>query len=154
MAGYSKRSLLDKLGIEAGMRVALLGVPEGYDELLGPLPADTRRRDVLRGEQDFIQMFVRDEAELLARLPRAVRALEPDGMLWVSWPKKSSGFASDLSEDVVRRHALAAGLVDVKVCAVDDVWSGLKLVFRREGRAALRAQRGITGKAGLGGRKK
>jgi hypothetical protein len=93
------------------------------------------------GRLDFIQLFVRRRVDLERRLPRLAAALEVDGALWVSWPKKASGVATDLTEDVVRRVALAHRLVDVKVCAVDAVWSGLKLVYRLAERAAVAAER-------------
>lgn len=137
MAGYSKRPLRDKLGIKAGMRVALLAAPDGYLTLLEPLPEGVRPQAALRGEKDFVQLFVTGARELERRMATVLRHLAPDGMLWVSWPKKSSGTPSDVTEGVVRGLALARGLVDVKVCAVDEVWSGLKLVYRLENRAKI-----------------
>lgn len=128
-AGYSKRSLLDKLGIKAGMRVCLIGDPPGYRSLLGPLPSGVEVSTSLRGKKDFIHFFADRESRLARRLPALRRALRPAGILWVSWPKRSSGVETDVTEGVVRRLALDGGLVDVKVCAVDEVWSGLKLVI-------------------------
>ena len=139
-AGYSKRSLRDKLGLVPTQRVCVLGAPPGYRDAL-ELPAGTKVHDRLRGRFDFIQLFARSSAELRRRLPALREALDPDGMLWLSWPKKSSGVSTDLDDSVVRSAGLAAGLVDVKVCAVDEVWSGLRFVFRRADRAALRAAR-------------
>lgn len=128
-AGYSKRSLLDKLGIKAGMRVCFIDDPPGYRALLGPLPDEVVVSATLRGKKDFIHFFTDRESRLASRLPALRRALRPAGLLWVSWPKKSSGVETDVTEGVVRRLALDGGLVDVKVCAVDETWSGLKLVI-------------------------
>jgi hypothetical protein len=141
MAGYSQRPLIAKLGIKPGARLALVGAPAGYERLLGELPAGAVARARPSGRLDFIQLFVRRRVDLERRLPRLAAALEVDGALWVSWPKKASGVATDLTEDVVRRVALAHRLVDVKVCAVDAVWSGLKLVYRLAERAAVAAER-------------
>jgi hypothetical protein len=139
-AGYSKRPLREKLGIAPGQRACLLGAPPGYVEML-ELPPGCAPHARLRGRYDFIQYFARSAAELRRRLPALREALEPDGMLWLSWPKKTSGVASDLDDGVVRREGLAAGLVDVKVCAVDEVWSGLRFVFRQADRPARGAAR-------------
>lgn len=133
-AGYSQRSLVDKLGIKAGHRVHIAGAPDGYDEVLGPLPAGVTRAPQLRGPFDFIQFFTDSRARLESRFASLKRGLKKDGMLWVSWPKKASGVPTDLTEDVVRDIALGHGLVDVKVAAVDAVWSGLKLVYRKKDR--------------------
>ncbi|MGH7537407.1 MAG: DUF3052 domain-containing protein [Gemmatimonadales bacterium] len=129
-AGYSPRTLVEKLGIKPHIRIALLAAPRGYRATLGKLPPGVKVSVSLRGPLPFIQCFTRQRATLRARFPALVRALTTDGALWVSWPKKTSGVASDLTEDGVRAVALAHGLVDVKVCAVDAVWSGLKLVRR------------------------
>ena len=134
MAGYSPRSLVEKLGIRAGTEVVLQGGPPGYAGLLGPLPAGARIVTRLPAAARFIHQFSRLRVELEAALPRAARALADDGMLWVSWPKRAARLPTDLTEDVVRELALPLGLVDVKVCAVDEVWSGLKLVRRKERR--------------------
>jgi hypothetical protein len=128
-AGYSTRSLPDKLGIKPGFRIALVGAPKGYDAVLGPLPPVVRVKTV-RGPLDLIQVFVTTAADLEKRFPALKRALTIDGALWVSWPKRASGVATDLTEDSIRAIGLALGLVDVKVCAVDEVWSGLKFVYR------------------------
>ncbi len=135
-AGYSTRSLADKLGFKPDMRVALLGAPGGYDATLGALPAGVAVTRTARGRFDLVQLFLDRAAELDRRLPALRRAIAPAGMLWVSWPKKASGVPTDVTEDVVRARALSHGLVDVKVCAVDDVWSGLKLVIPVKDRAA------------------
>jgi hypothetical protein len=133
-AGYSQRSLIDKLGMKPGQRAAVLGAPEDYSATLGPLPAGLEVGRTLRGSFDFLHQFVSRRAELESRLPKLKAALAKDGSLWISWPKKSSGVACDFTEDDVRALALAIGLVDVKVCAVDAVWSGLKLMYRRKDR--------------------
>lgn len=128
MAGYSKRSLKDKLGIKDGQRVYIAGAPAGYDRTLGPLGAVTRKQR-LSGSVDFIQFFTKKRSELEAKIVKFKEAIRPAGMIWISWPKGSSGVATDLNENHVREIALANGLVDVKVAAVDEVWSGLKLVI-------------------------
>ncbi len=133
-AGYSQRSLVEKLGIKPGMRVAILNAPRGYRATLGKLPAGVTVAVSPREPLPFIQFFAVSRSVLESRLPELVRALEPAGALWVSWPKKASGMPTDLTEDVVRAIALPTGLVDVKVAAVDDVWSGLKLVRRLKNR--------------------
>ena len=134
MAGYSNRSLVDKLGIKPRTRIAILQAPRGYRAALGKLPPGVRIVTSVRGEFPVIQFFATTRVELERKFAGLVRALEPAGALWVSWPKKASGVSSDLTEDVVRNVALAGGLVDVKVAAVDDVWSGLKLVRRLKDR--------------------
>jgi hypothetical protein len=141
MAGYSKRTLAQKLGYAAGQRVCAIGAPEGYHELLGPLPAGLRWVNGLRGRFDLVHCFVSNGAELARRFPKLREATDVDGALWISWPKRSSGVATDLTEDVIRELAIAGGMVDVKVCAVDDVWSGLKLVFRTADRPGVAAAR-------------
>lgn len=133
MAGYSKRSLVDKLGIKAGASIAILGAPPGYKKALGRLPRVSRKSPG-SGPLDFVQFFAREKRELERRFPALARALAPAGMLWISWPKKASGVPTDLTEDVIRAIGLSRGLVDVKVAAVDEVWSGLKFVRRRQDR--------------------
>ena len=133
-AGYSQRSLVDKLGIKPGARIAILHAPRGYRATLGKLPRGVTVTSAARGVLSFIQFFTVDRAILERQLPALLRALAPDGALWVSWPKKASGVPTDMTEDVVRAIALPTGLVDVKVAAVDDVWSGLKLVRRLKNR--------------------
>jgi hypothetical protein len=134
MAGYSSRSLVDKLGIKEGWRIASLNAPAGYARTLGTLPAGLRRTARPRGPLDFVQFFTSERRALERRFPTLARALAPAGMLWVSWPKRASGVATDLTDDVVRTIGLAHGLVDVKVAAVDAVWSGLKFVRRSRDR--------------------
>jgi hypothetical protein len=134
MAGYSRKELVDKLGIKAGMHVLLLGQPADYTRTLGPIPLGVTVVDALAPGLTFIQMFTRSRAELAAALPKLKAALAVDGQLWISWPKGAARVATDLSENIVRELALAIGLVDVKVCAVDKVWSGLKIVIPRRDR--------------------
>ena len=137
MAGYSKRTLQEKLGIKQGSRIALLDAPDGYETTLGPLPKEVTVADGQAGSLDLIQYFTKRRADLERSISGIKSRLQPAGALWVSWPKGSSGVATDLSEDIVRQIALRNGLVDVKVCAVDDVWSGLKLVVRLKDRKAV-----------------
>ena len=135
MAGYSQRKLSEKLGIKPGTRVVALGAPPAYAELLGPLPDRVTLHSRLPKQSQFIHRFVRRQDELRAEFPRLACALIDDGLLWISWPKKASGMDSDLDENIVRDIALSQGLVDVKVCAVDETWSGLKFVRRIGNRA-------------------
>jgi hypothetical protein len=131
-AGYSGTPLHRKLGFKPGQRAAYVNAPEGFDELLGELPDGVTVRPRLRGPLDLVVCFVTARSELERRLPALRRALEPDGMLWIAWPKRASGVDTDMTEDVVRDVALPAGLVDTKVCAIDETWSGLRLVIRKE----------------------
>ena len=130
--GYSGTPLVRKLGFKPAQRVAYVGAPKHFDELLGELPDGIVVRRALRGPLDLVVCFVTARRDLERRLPALRRALAPDGMLWIAWPKRSSGVATDMTEDVVRDVALPTGLVDTKVCAIDDTWSGLRLVVRRE----------------------
>jgi len=133
MAGYSGTPLVKKLGVQAGARMALVNAPRGFAQELGKLPAGVKQ--AADGALDFVLLFAKDSAEMKKHLQGLARHLEPAGMLWVSWPKKASGVATDLTENAVRDAALPMGLVDVKVCAVNEIWSGLKLVVRKENRA-------------------
>ena len=134
-AGYSGRPLIKKLGIKGGYRIALLRAPEGYLDLLGELPADVRiDTELARANYDFVQGFFVWRADYEAEFAALKSAIRKDGMLWISWYKKASRLPTDITEDVVRDVALAGGLVDVKVAAIDARWSGLKLVYRREDR--------------------
>jgi len=137
-AGYSSRPLSAKLGLKAGMRVALVAAPEAYPAWLSPLPPDLTFVAVDDGALDFVHLFVTHRADLDAEFGRLKEALHPDGMLWVSWPKRAAKLATDLDENVIREVGLAHGLVDVKVAAVTEVWSGLKFVYRRADRPAVR----------------
>jgi len=124
--------LTAKLGLRPGVRVAWPQAPEGFEALLGDLPAGVQVRRTTRGSLDLVVCFVTRRAQLAARLPGLREAIRPDGMCWAAWPKRTSGVVTDVTEDVVREVALPLGLVDVKVCAIDATWSGLKLVIRRE----------------------
>ncbi|HWI72448.1 MAG TPA: DUF3052 domain-containing protein [Baekduia sp.] len=131
-AGYSGTPLVKKLGVKDGMRVAILGAPEGFDATLGELPEGVAVARRLGGSKDMVVFFTISRAELAGRLEALRRAIAPDGMVWVAWPKKASGVTTDMTEDVVREVVLPTGLVDVKVCAIDATWSGLKVVIRKE----------------------
>jgi len=128
-AGYSGTPLPKKLGLAAGKRFSLVGAPAGFERTLGPVPAGAERVGP-RAACDLVLLFRDRAAGLPAAVAAQARRLPPDGALWIAWPKQSSGVATDLSGDVVRGTGLAAGLVDVKVCAVDETWSGLKFVRR------------------------
>lgn len=132
MAGYSSKGLIAKLGIKAGQTILFINPPGSYSADLGPLPDNVTLKKDLEGGFHVIQFFTKHRAELQEKLPFLKASLVDKGMIWVSWPKKASGVETDVTEDVIREVALAQGLVDVKVCAVNDVWSGLKLVVRQE----------------------
>ena len=131
MTGYSGTPLLKKLGIKPGDRLIVVNAPKGYWDWLAPMPENVKGTGkTARGEVDFIQVFVSDQKIFKTEFLKNKKLLAKSGMLWVSWPKKSSKIPTDLSENDIRDFGLANGLVDVKVCAVDEVWSGLKFVFR------------------------
>jgi len=134
MVGYSGTPLPQKLGIKAGTRVSVINAPKNYRMLLGKLPEDVEFANRPGAAAPFVHLFVTRRAELAKRLPPLRKQLADDGTLWVSWPKKSARVPTDVTEDVIRAVALPLGLVDVKVCAVDEIWSGLKLVIRRKER--------------------
>ena len=127
--GYSNESLARKLGIRQGQNLAVLNPPQGYDVVLGNLPAGVTVMHELRGRMDFIQFFAKDLKTLERRFRASKEKLKQEGMIWVSWPKASSGTRTNLSEHIVREVGLRNGLVDVKVCAVDRTWSALKFVI-------------------------
>ena len=129
-AGYSGTPLVRKLGIKPAARLALIGAPDGFDETLGELPAQVAVRRSAGGGFDVGVAFFSQRRALQRRLPALEDGLAPAGGLWIAWPKRSSGVDTDLSETVVRELGLAAGLVDNKVCAIDQVWSGLRFVYR------------------------
>jgi hypothetical protein len=129
-AGYSGTPLPRKLGIKPGSRLALVRAADDFDVTLGELPAGVTVRRRAAGPADVIVAFFTRRTELERRLDGLARALEPAGGLWIAWPKRASGVATDLNENVVRELGLAAGLVDNKVCAIDEVWSGLRFVYR------------------------
>ena len=133
MAGYSSTPLLQKLGIKHGDRVLLRNAPHG-------LPDELKEFGAARPKNpDVVLLFAASAGELTANLEPLKSAIEADGMIWVAWPKKASGVKTDITENVIRDHALETQLVDVKVCAIDETWSGLKLVIRKEYRAAFAA---------------
>ena len=129
--GYSRTPLWKKLGIKPGSRVMLVKEPDRFEDLLAGMPEDVELKRSLRGRADCVVFFTTARRELDRRLAALRRPIEPDGMLWVAWPKRASGVPTDMTEDVVRDVALPTGLVDTKVCAIDEVWSGL-LVVRKE----------------------
>jgi hypothetical protein len=131
-AGYSGTPLAQKLGVRAGMRIALLKAPPDFAATLGPLPDGVAVTTRLLGHRDLVMIFVTRRTDLEHRLDALRAAIAPAGMIWVAWPKKVSQAPTDMSEDVVRDVVLPTGLVDVKVCAVDATWSGLKIVIRKE----------------------
>ncbi|HJP59659.1 MAG TPA: DUF3052 domain-containing protein [Gemmatimonadaceae bacterium] len=126
--GYSGTPLIQKLGIKAGARIQFVAAPSQLHALLGSLPENAT--ETTRGTLDFALLFATRLSDLARNFPKLRDRLESNGMLWVSWPKKSSGVVTDLNENVVRDFGLANSLVDVKVCAIDDTWSGLKFVRR------------------------
>jgi len=129
MSGYSGTPLARKLGLKAGFRASLVRVPDDVRSELRTAVDQCQIEKLPSKELDFVFLFAKSNAELERDLLRAAKALAPAGMLWIAWPKKSSGVATDLTGDVVRGSGLGAGLVDIKVCAVTDIWSGLKFVI-------------------------
>ncbi len=134
MAGYSATPLAQKLGIKPGATLLAIKAPANYRKLLGPSSKKIRFTNRAGRNENLIHLFADRRRFLEEKLGRLRPALADTGVLWVSWPKKSSGVSTDVTEDVVRTVALPLGLVDVKVCAVDEIWSGLKLMVRREQR--------------------
>ena len=134
MAGYSGTPLIKKLGIKEGMTLVVVNSPVNYEDLLGGLPKGTQETKSLRAQAGFIHYFTKSQSELRKTFPRLKKTLAENGMLWISWPKASSKVLTDLNENHVRDIGLLTGLVDVKVCAVDDTWSGLKFVYRLKDR--------------------
>ena len=132
MAGYSGTPLAKKLGVKEGADLALLHAPDGFT--IADLPAVVSLGTRLRKRHDMIVAFVDARAHLERALPTLGQAIFPDGVIWIAWPKKASKLPTDMTEDVVRDVCLPLGLVDVKVCAIDDTWSGLKLVWRKTAR--------------------
>jgi hypothetical protein len=132
--GYSGTPLAKKLGVREGSRLALLDAPAGFDEELAPLPAAVTVLRRLAADLDVAVLFVTERRELERRFDAVAKAVFPAGGFWVAWPKRASKVPTDLTEDVLREVALPKGLVDNKVCAITDVWSGLRLVWRKENR--------------------
>ena len=133
MVGYSGKLLVQKLGIKPGFCIFVAQAPRAYGDIVGELP-DVTIASRLKAPLDMVHLFATEAAGLAAKLRSTRDAVAPDGMVWVSWPKKASGVATDLSDVVVRDTALPLGLVDIKVCAIDDTWSGLKFVIPRDQR--------------------
>ena len=134
MAGASGKPVTQKLGIQPGFCIFVEGAPAAYGDIVGKLPADVSTAPRLKAPLDMVHAFAIKAAGLAGKLRSYRAAIKPDGMIWISWPKKSSGVATDLTDVVVRDLALPIGLVDIKVCAIDEVWSGLKFVIPRDQR--------------------
>ena len=134
MAGYSGTPLIKKLGVKEGSRLAVVNAPDGFSEELGQLPKDAIELAATTKQLDFILIFTQSEAALRKQFKKLAARVQPNGMIWVSWPKKSSGVETDWTFTTVQRIGLDAGLVDVKICAVNDIWSGLKFVYRLQDR--------------------
>jgi hypothetical protein len=137
VAGYSGTPLVRKLGIKPGARLALIGAPQGFDAVLGELPDAVAIRRRLGGRFDVAVAFFTRRQMLARRLPALRQGLVPAGGLWIAWPKRSSGLSTDLGEGIVRQLGLECGLVDNKVCAIDETWSGLRFVYRLTDRPGL-----------------
>jgi hypothetical protein len=133
-AGYSGTTLAKKLGIKDGMRLTALNAPEGYESWLEGLPSKASISTRVTAPAAAVHLFETKQSSLARQLTSLRAKLQQDGFVWVSWPKRTSGVATDITEDVIRDVALPLGFVDIKVCAVSDVWSGLKLVIRRSER--------------------
>jgi len=134
MAGYSETPLPKKLGITPGVTVVTINPPNNYRRLLDSIPEGVTFSDRLKPGSSFVHVFVSKCSELARRLPVMRKKVSDTGIIWISWPKKSAGVPTDVTEDVIRAVALPLGFVDVKVCAIDETWSGLKLMVRRENR--------------------
>ena len=134
MAGYSGTPLVRKLGIRPNERVVALNAPDHYEELLDDLPEGAVIVERIPTKASFVHLFVTERAEMAKTLSMLRGKLDERGMVWVSWPKKAAKVVTDITEDTIREVALPLGFVDVKVCAVDEKWSGLKLMIRRENR--------------------
>ena len=134
-AGYSKTTLSKKLGIKSGYHLKLVNAPTYYFDLFTDMPVDIQLNKAAKQKQDIIHFFTRSAAELNKLLPRLKNEIVDNGIIWVSWPKKAARVETDVSENLIRDVGLGCGLVDVKVCAVDEVWSGLKFVIPVKDRA-------------------
>jgi hypothetical protein len=137
MAGYSSTPLAKKLGIKEGSRIGLVNAPEDFQSTLGKLPDNVQFVTRLTNSFDIILFFVLTQRALARDFSKLANRLVTNGMIWIAWPKKSSGVTTDLSFESVQRIGLDAGLVDVKICAIDDTWSGLKFVYRLRDRASV-----------------
>jgi len=137
VAGYSGKPLSQKLGLKPGFRIFVAGAPADYRKIVGEWPEGATIALRASAPLDVVHVFAAEARGLSAKLSRYRKAIAPDGMIWVSWPKKASGVATDLSDVVVRDLALPLGLVDIKVCAIDDIWSGLKFVIQKRQRVSF-----------------
>ena len=133
-AGYSETPLVKKLGIKQGFKIRIINPPEYYFTLLSDLPTDIHQLTNKKTKKDFIHYFAKTESQLNKDIKQLRQEIEENGMIWISWPKKAAKIETDLNENIIRNIALSNGLVDVKVCAVDEIWSGLKLVIRLKDR--------------------
>lgn len=138
MAGYSGTPLPQKLGIKPGEILVVIDPPDHYRKLLQPIPSGVNFATRPVGKTKFVHLFAKERRVLDKHLRSLRHKIAEDAVLWVSWPKKSSGVATDITEDVIRAVAVPLGFVDIKVCAVDETWSGLKLMIRRENRKSSR----------------
>jgi len=129
MAGYSGKPIVQKLGIKPGFCIFVDGLSGAYPDVVGELPDGVTLAKSAKAPLDMVHVFAGEAKGLAAKLHLYRKAIAPDGMIWASWPKKASGVATDVTEALVRETALANGLVDIKICAVNEVWSGLKLVI-------------------------
>jgi hypothetical protein len=134
MAGYSGTPLAKKLGIQPNAELFVYNKPKEYEQLIGPMPEGVKIVSKMTKTTDLIHMFSSNKLELANVLKTTMEQMKPNAAIWVSWPKKSSKVATDITEDIIREIALPMGLVDIKVCAVDETWSGLKLVIRKKNR--------------------
>ena len=133
-AGYSGTPLAKKLGIKQGFCVLTVNAPDNYAELVAPLPDEVTLSEQPKTRADLIHLFTNSRDELFSKLAECVRLIKQDGTIWVSWFKKAANLPTEITEDTIREAAFPLGLVDIKVCAVDEKWSGLKLVIRKENR--------------------
>ncbi len=138
MAGYSGTPLPQKLGIKPGLTVVAINPPANYRRLLGQIPDSITFSERLKSGSSFVHLFTSRRSEMQKKMSILRDKISDNGAIWVSWPKKSSGISTDVTEDVIREIALPFGFVDIKVCAVDETWSGLKLMIRRENRKSRR----------------
>lgn len=136
-SGYSGTALEKKLGIKEGFKIRLINTPENYFDLFTEWPQNIEISEDVRMKKNFIHLFTREFSEYFTLLPLLKKEIEQNGMIWVSWPKKTSGISSDVTENLIRDYALETGLVDIKVCSVNDVWSALKLVIPLKHRKKL-----------------
>jgi len=137
VAGRSRKTLVEKLGIKESFKIIVLNMPENYNQILGKLPKNIVVMKTLKGPSDFIHFFTESGRELESKFPGLKQELSQNGILWISWPKRSSKVETDLNENVVREIGLKNGLVDVKVSDIDEIWSGLKFVHRLKDRLNL-----------------